>query len=91
MDRSLTSEERRDFVAWLPSSSLSTHEPTDELLIAFKLAKRLGRAPTSVIRAARGQQRQGALVDAVQDAVLADADIELWMDGHVRRLRYRTV
>jgi hypothetical protein len=50
MDRSLTSEERRDFEAWLRSSSPSIHEPTDELLIAFKLAKRLG--PASPVRSA---------------------------------------
>ena len=88
MDRSMTQQERDEYVRWLTSSSLSTHEPNDEMLISFKLAKRLGYPPTRVIRAARGQKGQGDLPEVVEAAVLADGDIEFWMDGGVRRLRF---
>lgn len=88
MDRSMTQQERDECDRWLTSSSLSTHEPNDEMLISFKLAKRLGYPPTRVIRAARRQKGQGDLPEVVEAVVAADADIELWMDGRVRRLRF---
>jgi hypothetical protein len=89
MDRALTSQEQADYLRWLGSSSLSTHQPNDELLIAYKLARRLQRPPTNVIRASRGQNGQDPdLVVAVEEAVAADPDIEHWRDGRVRRLRF---
>ena len=89
MDRSMTQQERDEYVRWLTSSSLSTHEPNDEMLISFKLAKRLGYPPTRVIRAAHRQKGQHDLPEVVEQAVAADSDIEFWMDGRVRRLRFR--
>ena len=88
MDRSMTQQERDEYVRWLTSSSLSTHEPNDEMLISFKLAKRLGYPPTRVIRAAHRQKGQHDLPEVVEQAVAADSDIEFWMDGRVRRLRF---
>lgn len=88
MDRSMTEQERDEYARWLTSSSLSTHEPNDEMMISFKLAVRLGYSPTRVIRAARLQKGQGDLPEVVEAAVAADAEIEFWMDGRVRRLRF---
>lgn len=88
MDRSLTPQERSEYAAWLVSSSLSTHEPNDEMLISFKLAKGLGASPTKVIRASRGQKGQADLVTKVESALAADPDVQHWMDGRVRRLRF---
>lgn len=88
MDRSLTPAERTEYERWLKSSSLSTHNANDEKLIAFKLGKSLRRPPTETIRAARGQKVAPRLADAVRAAVLSDPDIEFWMDGQVRRLRF---
>ena len=88
MDRSLTPTEQAEYEAWLASSSLSTHRPNDEMLIAFKLARRLGRPATNVIRAARGQKGQETLADVIEAAVANDPDIGFWMDGRVRRLRF---
>lgn len=89
MDRSMTQQERDEYAQWLTSSSLSTHEPNDEMLINFKLAKWLGYPPTRVIRAAHRQKGQGDLPEVVEVAVAGDPDIEFWMDGRVRRLRFR--
>ena len=88
MDRSMTQQERDECARWLTSSSLSTHEPNDEMLISFKLAKRLGYPPTRVVRAAHRQKGPGALPELGEAAVGADGDIESWMDGRVRRLRF---
>ena len=85
----MTQQERDEYARWLTSSSLSTHEPNDEMLISFKLAKRLGYPPTRVIRAAHRQKGQHGLPEVVEQAVAADSDIEFWMDGRVRRLRFR--
>lgn len=89
MDRSMTQQDRDEYARWLTSSSLSTHEPNDEMLISFKLAKRLGYPPTRVIRAAHRQKGQGDLPEVVEAAVAADGEIEFWMDGRVRRIRFR--
>jgi hypothetical protein len=84
----MTQQEREEYARWLTSSSLSTHDPNDEMLISFKLAKRLGYPPTRVIRAAHRQKGQGDLSEIVEAAVAADGDIEFWMDSRVRRLRF---
>ena len=55
MDRAMTEADAARYEAWLASSSISTPD-SDEMIIAFKLAKRLGENPTNVIRALRGQR-----------------------------------
>jgi len=88
VDRELSAKEWAEFLVWLKSTSLSTHEPSDEMLIAFRLGQRLGRPATDTIRASRGQRGQGDLVPLVEAAVDRDETIEHWMDGRVRRLRF---
>lgn len=58
MDRWLIAAEDAEYARWLTSSSLSTHDRNDEMLIAFKMAKRLSIPPTRVISASHGQKGQ---------------------------------
>ncbi|MGQ0433965.1 MAG: hypothetical protein ACT452_16340, partial [Microthrixaceae bacterium] len=84
VERQLAEDERADYEAWLASPSVSTPD-SDEMLIAFKLAKRSELNPTRVIRALRGQRGQEAIIPLVEAAIKEDPDLAFVIDGRVRR------
>lgn len=85
VDRTMTEADAAGYQAWLASSAISTPD-SDEMIIAFKLAKRLGESPTDVIRALRGQRGQNAyLKGRIEQAVERDPSITFVRDGRVRR------
>ncbi len=88
MDRALAEADRATYEAWLASPSISTPDG-DEMIIAFKLAQRLGVSPTEVLRALRGQRGQRAyLRGRVEQAVERDPTIRFVRDGRVRRAAF---
>jgi hypothetical protein len=84
----MTEADGRRYQAWLASPSISTPDG-DEMIIAFKLAKRLGEEPTDVLRALRGQRGQNAyLKGRIEQAVERDPSITFVRDGRVRRTAF---
>jgi hypothetical protein len=88
----LTPRERGAYLEWLGSSSISTPD-SDEMVIAFKLARRIGMHPTKVIRALRGQKGESVeLRERLAGLVAADPSLTFVQDGRVRRVVFnRTV
>jgi len=88
MDRTMTEADRGAYEAWLASPSISTPDG-DEMIIAFKLARRLGSDPTDVLRALRGQRGQSRYLDRrIEEAVARDPSITFVRDGKVRRTAF---
>lgn len=85
--RSVPADERHRYEAWLSSSSISTPD-SDEMVIAWSIAQKIGRSPTAVIRAARGQRGQEQLRSKIENFVKRCPDIEFANDHGVRRMRF---
>lgn len=88
MDRALTPAEKDAYDRWLASSSVTTPRG-DETLISFKLARRHGLQPTTVIRSLRRQKGQDAAIIAILERdVEADESLRFVQDGRVRRVAF---
>lgn len=88
LSRSLGPQDRQAFRQWQSSSSTS-NSPEEEMVIAFQLAARLGRSPTTVIRALRRQKGQDpGLVADLEGIVRDNPSIAWFQDGRVRRVRF---
>ena len=75
MDCSLSIEDRRRYEAWLHSPSVFGPEP-EELILAYKIARRLHAVPSKVLKALRGIDGvDSALVQRVEQFVADDPDL----------------
>ena len=79
--------QRDNYRRWVGSKAITTPH-SEEMVIAWELARKLGLPPTNVIRAMRGQRGQEAIQAQVDSAVRSDPSIEYFRSSGVRRTRY---
>ena len=89
MDRSVPEADVAAYRAWLASPSISTAD-SDEMVITWNLAARLGLHPTRVLRSLRAHRGYLAgEMEAVTTAVAADPDLVFRRSGGSRRVEFR--
>ena len=86
MDCSLNADEERRYVAWLHSPSV--HGPDqNELILAWKIAKKFNAVPSRALKALRGREgADPALVSLLSDFVEAEPNLKFVGSAPERRV-----
>ena len=87
MDATLDAHERSLYAGWVHSPSVASNDPI-EMILAFKIGRRLHYPGSRVLKALRGQSGLDAeMVRRVEEFVAAEPNLDFELRTEGRRIR----